>query len=215
MASLNTATAMTIRPILLTGFAPFGPYDSNPSQTLVEQAQQHPPVPSLVCAILPVQQQGLRQRLHQLVQTHQPRAILSLGVAQTPTIRLERIATNKLDFRIPDNLGAQPRKSPIYSDAPASYHSSLPLDSFYKTLLKAGIPTSFSEDAGAYLCNLLFFETLHLLQTFPNTIGGFVHIPLTPAMAAAAILRNPDQTPPPSMTLPTTQQALLHMLQLL
>jgi pyroglutamyl-peptidase len=64
-------------------------------------------------------------------------------------------------------------------------------------LTAEGIPAYVSNTAGTYLCNHVFYRTLHEIATRELTVRvGFIHLPLLPAMVAAGGL---DQ---PSMDLP-------------
>ena len=45
----------------------------------------------------------------------------------------------------------------------------------------AGVPASLSLSAGSYVCNHAMFGLLHFLaENFPQTRGGFIHIPFLP-----------------------------------
>lgn len=168
---------------LLIGFAPFADYDVNPSQQLVEALTSSTDA-NLYGRIYPVQQEGLRARLHRDLQELRPQRVIALGLAAgIPAIQLERIAVNLADFRIPDAQGKQPQAQPVKQGGPQAYFSTLPLQAWQHTLLQQGIPARLSNSAGTYLCNLLMYEILdhQAAQGFPQQ-GGFVHLPLTCAM---------------------------------
>jgi pyroglutamyl-peptidase len=53
-------------------------------------------------------------------------------------------------------------------------------------LREAGIPAAESRDAGGFLCNHVFYVLMRVLEEErPNTLGGFVHVPLLPEQALA------------------------------
>jgi pyroglutamyl-peptidase len=56
----------------------------------------------------------------------------------------------------------------------ATLTSRLPLAATFAAVEAAGIPVEISDDAGLYVCNALFFYTLHFL---PNRTVGFIHVP--------------------------------------
>ena len=56
-----------------------------------------------------------------------------------------------------------------------------------------GIPAYVSGTAGTYLCNQTMYSTLHLLAGRGGVVpAGFVHLPMTPAMVAAAGVDEPS-----------------------
>lgn len=60
-------------------------------------------------------------------------------------------------------------------------YTRLPVSTALPILRRAGVPTDVSDDAGLYVCNSLFYETLHAL---PEDIKvGFVHVPLASAVS--------------------------------
>ena len=164
--------------ILLSGFRPFGRYLSNPSMELVHRfhGRSFSGV-EIIGSILPVVREKSWQELHSLIETHQPCVVLCLGVSSRPMISLERFAINRDDFPIPDNEGNQPRNQRIIDAAPDCYQSTLPLkqlhcESKQRTMLQ------FSDSAGSYVCNHLFFQLQHGLRN-TDIASGFIHVPHT------------------------------------
>lgn len=190
---------MTELAILLTGFESFGGERVNPSREIVlaldgEAIGAH----RVIGAILPVAFSSTHALLEALLEEHRPRLVLSLGQAGgRGEISLERVAVNLIDARIADNDGLQPIDEAVVADAPGAYFSTLPLKAMQARLRELGIPAALSLSAGSYVCNQVFFVLAHLLATrWPETRGGFVHVPLLPAQAA----QHPGQ---PSMALET------------
>jgi pyroglutamyl-peptidase len=173
--------------ILITGFEPFGESSINPSQMLVESLSDdgydnH----VLIKATLPVDQANAPGKLKMLINQHQPEAILAFGLAMgRPTICLERVALNLQDFRIPDNQGVTITDQPIHPNGPAAYFSTLPIRRMSASLSEGGLPATISLTAGAYLCNLIFYEMMHTLALRQaSTLAGFIHLPALPEQAA-------------------------------
>lgn len=164
--------------ILVTGFEPFGEVTDNPSQRIAEylEKQNHP---EIMTKILPVDYETAADGIGLLVEIFKPDAVLMLGVAQKrESISLERIAININDASIPDNEGNLRQGQPIIEDAPVGYRSTLPLDEIYKAIHSADIPVSYSNHAGAYLCNHVMYSTLHYLARIKrDTPCGFIHVP--------------------------------------
>ena len=115
-----------------------------------------------------------------------PAAVLCLGEAtRRPAISIERVAVNLLDFRIPDNAGAQITDQPIREDGPAAYFSTLPVRALLNALHGSKLPAELSLTAGSYLCNQIFYTLMHALAAQGSKVtAGFIHLPALPEQAA-------------------------------
>ncbi|MGV2549610.1 pyroglutamyl-peptidase I family protein, partial [Bacillus licheniformis] len=90
-------------------------------------------------------------------------------------------AINSDDARITDNEDREPIAAPIDAEGPAAYWSALPIKLIVKELRKNGIPASVSNSAGTFVCNHLFYQSMHRLdRTSSNIRGGCIHIPFLP-----------------------------------
>lgn len=194
--------------VLVTGFAPFAGETINPSQLIAQELDGTTIAGHrIVGAILPTEFATSLASLQNLLEQHQPAAVLALGQAGgRAEISLERVAVNLIDARIPDNAGAQPVDVAVVENAPNAYFSTLPLKAMLAALHAEGIPAALSHSAGTFVCNQCFFGLLHLLESHTVSTagaarGGFVHVPYLPEQAA----RHADA---PSMTLSTMVQAV-------
>lgn len=184
--------------ILLTGFEAFGKVDDNPSQRVVEQIAARNDG-HIVAKVLPVEYQRAGQMIRQLIEIHQPVAVLMLGVAQgREAINLERVALNLNDAHLADNAGELALGRLIDANAPAAYWSTLPLDALHEQVAAQQIAVRYSNHAGAYLCNHVFFVARHWLETQQqgHIPCGFIHLPAAgeeaPAMPLAKIVQAVD-----------------------
>lgn len=174
--------------ILLTGFAPFGGEDVNPSWEAVarldgERLDDH----RIVARLLPVEFGASLEALRVALQETSPVLVLCVGQAGgRAQLSLERVAINVDDARIPDNAGAAPVDVPIAGDGPAAYFATLPIKAMLAALREAGIPAEVSQTAGTFVCNHVFYGLMHALRA-TSVRGGFMHIPYAPGQAA----RNP------------------------
>jgi pyroglutamyl-peptidase len=186
--------------ILLTGFEPFGKVIENPSQRVVEhfaaKGLASEQKAELITAVLPVDYVAASAILRDLLETHKPDAVLMLGVAQMrDSINLERIALNINDAKIADNAGNQKSGQAIVEDAPVAYRSTLPLEAMYEAIQNAGIAVTYSNHAGAYLCNHVFYYARHWLENagLGHIPCGFIHLPdmgeEAPKMPLAKMIR--------------------------
>jgi pyroglutamyl-peptidase len=175
--------------ILVTGFEPFGPYLANPSMDVAKALDGRRVGAAVVrSAVLPVHHAEAVRRVAALLDEHEPRAVVHVGLAAgRARIALERVAVNVMDYELPDAAGHVARGEPCVPGGPAAYFSTLPLAPILAALLADGVPAYLSNTAGTYLCNQTLYTTLHRLATARHpAAAGFVHLPLSPAMVAAS-----------------------------
>ncbi|MFC5473116.1 pyroglutamyl-peptidase I [Paraherbaspirillum soli] len=186
--------------ILLTGFEPFEQEPVNPSWDAVQALDgwQCGAGSRVVSRQLPCVFGAALQMLEQAIIEVKPALVICVGQAGGRSqISLERVAINLNDARIADNEGRQPIDTPVITDGPAAYFSTLPIKAIVRAMRDAGVPAEVSHSAGTFVCNHVFYGLMHLLATqMPATRGGFIHIPYLPSQAA----RHPGQ---PSLALET------------
>ncbi|MCD4866020.1 pyroglutamyl-peptidase I [Pseudomonas sp. PLB05] len=183
--------------LLLTGFAPFGGEELNPSWEAVRRldGERLGDLP-VVAAQLPTEFGAALRVLDELLDRYRPTLVVAVGQAGgRAELSLERIAINVDDARIPDNVGRQPIDEPVVPGGPAAYFSTLPIKAMVHALRAAGFPAAVSQTAGTFVCNHVFYGLQHRLQG-TGVRGGFIHIPYLPAQAA-------NQPGAPSMALET------------
>ncbi|WP_402465844.1 pyroglutamyl-peptidase I [Isoptericola aurantiacus] len=165
--------------VLLTGFEPFGGDTVNESWEAVRGVPSRiGPEVEVVTACLPVTFAGAAAECRHLLDRHAPDAVIAVGLAAgTDVIRLERVAVNVVDARIPDNDGLAPVDVPVVPGGPAAYFSTLPLKASLTALRDVGLPVAVSNTAGTYVCNALFYELQHALAERSGVPSGFVHVP--------------------------------------
>ncbi len=160
--------------VLVTGFEPFADHAVNPSAVVAEALGG---TPGVAAHVLPVAYGGVMGRLEPLL-AGGPRAVVMLGVHHGPEVRLERVARNTIAADTADNLGVVPRQRRVAPGGPSEYASTLPLDAMGAALAGAGVAVSFSDDAGGYLCNYVFYAARHWLEPRGRRVPcGFVHVP--------------------------------------
>jgi pyroglutamyl-peptidase len=161
--------------VLVTAFEPFGDSDVNASQTILQRLAGTSP--SLRTGTLPVRRNTVYQTLAGLITEHEPAAIIMLGEAgPEEVIRLELVALNHDDFRMPDNDGIETEPSRIVDAGPDAYFSTVNVHS-----IQNAVPTDdsyasviISLTAGSFLCNHSYFVARHFHASLPTV---FVHIP--------------------------------------
>jgi len=168
--------------ILLTGFEPFGEVRVNPSEQIVRRIAalaRSRGDDDLVTEVLPTEFAAAEKRIRQLIRKLRPAAVLCLGVApQRDKISLERVALNLDDDSLPDNAGRRRAGRRIVPHGPAAYWSTLPLERIRKQLERQKIPVIYSNHAGTYLCNHVFYVARHEIERLGNRARcGFIHVP--------------------------------------
>ncbi|MGH7346034.1 MAG: pyroglutamyl-peptidase I [Candidatus Rokuibacteriota bacterium] len=184
-----------MRSILVTGFEPFGAHSVNPTEGLAKAVDGRRVGDFAVLGVvLPVHHADTVARLGALLGESSPEAILHLGLAGgRARIALERMAVNVMEYEVADNAGFRASGEPCVPGGPTAYFSTLPLRAMLQALVDEGIPAYTSNTAGTYLCNQTLYGTLHAVRAMarPPRVG-FMHVPLLPAMVAAAGLEQPS-----------------------
>ena len=179
---------MLIPPILITGFQPFGPHDVNPSALLAERLTG---VDGVVTAVLPVVYDQCGQILAELIEQHQPLALLCFGLSErTDFLTIERLAWNRDESPHPDNNGEIRESQDIVPDGPTAYASGIPVPALVRALSLAGLPAAASDHAGGFVCNHLFYRARHLIETADLDLPmAFIHLPPLPEQVAGQLGR--------------------------
>lgn len=175
------------RPVVVTGFLPFGGDSENPSRLVAHALDGTRILGTPVIGVeLPVRTHAVAEALAD-VWALRPAVLLHLGLAGgRAQVSLERVAVNLLDFGIPDEGGERIEDAEIVAGGPAAYFSTLPVRHSLHRLRAAGIPAHLSLTAGAFLCNQVFYLTRHHdAQGEEPSLSGFVHLPYLPSQAAA------------------------------
>ncbi len=194
--------------ILVTAFTPFGGAETNPSADLLRAL---PDDPNVTRVILPVEYEAASREIVRLIRELRPTAVICFGLAaRSDTLRLERVARNRAESPAPDNVGTIREGQPIKPGAPELYPATLPLDAISAALTERGIPHTFSDDAGGYVCNHTFYCARHEIEESGNdTLCGFIHVPPIQgpeqfaSLLEAAALCIAATSPPSSVPVPT------------
>jgi pyroglutamyl-peptidase len=192
--------------ILVTGYEPFGEFETNPARRLARRLDGSDISGSNVAGVeLPVVFDRAAPRLEAAVDEHEPQLVCALGLAGgRPTLSLERVGINLRDTRgVPDNDDREVVDERVAADGPDAYFATLPCQEMKEAMCGAGVPTRLSTDAGTHCCNNLLYAARHLVETTDREFRvGFVHVPLSHEGAAR---RDEGE---PSVSLETMERGL-------
>jgi pyroglutamyl-peptidase len=171
------------RTILVTGFEPFGGETVNASWEAAQKLEGWRHGGAVATArVLPCAYDASVKTLISAIETLRPDALLMTGqAARRGVVCVERFARN-LDLRsAPDNAGALRRALRISRSAPDWLEAAAPIRTIVRAINEAGISTRMSKNAGAFVCNHLYFAALQYLRERKSAIPAvFVHLPVTP-----------------------------------
>lgn len=173
--------------LLITGFDPFGGSTVNPAWMAVERLPEKIGNFTLYKLAIPTVFGKAAAMVLSKANQVQPDLILCIGLAGgRSAVTPERIAVNIRDARIPDNEGNQPQGEFIAQEGPAAYFATVPVNKISKAIQDAGIPSTVSNSAGAFVCNDVLYTLLHHCAG-SNTRIGFIHVPNIPELGEPSI----------------------------
>lgn len=128
--------------------------------------------------LMPVSFHRVATALRRAIDQHTPDLIIMLGQSGgSDRVKLERIAINMMDSKLPDNDGYLPDEEIIYADGSSALFSNTAIKELRTTIEQLGIKVKISNSCGLYVCNRLYYEALSITQSRPSTQALFVHLP--------------------------------------
>jgi len=181
--------------ICITGFETFGGFARNTSQEILQTIQRSSPFPEteeITALLLPVEQKGCFERVRSSLETSAFSHIFLLGMAvRSVCLSVEKVAINWAHYTIPDNAGQQPLDEPIIPDGPAAYFSTFPVTAMIRHCTNTPLPVQISLSAGSYVCNDLYYRTLHWNhQHHSKAKTVFIHLPAMEEPSSDQLLRS-------------------------
>ena len=178
--------------LLITGFDPFGGDTINPSWEAVRILPDVVGEFELTKIELPTVFEKGAQTALDIAQELNPDVIICVGQAGgRPAVTPEVIGINLREARISDNAGNQPENTPINPGGPAAYFATIPVREIVKSINDAGIPSSLSYSAGAFVCNDVLYTLLaHYDST--STKVGFIHVPYSDEQGKEPFMKMDD-----------------------
>lgn len=170
-----------MKTLLLTGYEPFGPHETNPSARIAEELDGEVIGEyTVVGTELPVIFDEAMPIVADEIQSHTPDAILSTGLMpDREAITVERVGINIRDAgTVPDNHEQSPVDTPIERDGPNAHFATVPIRELVAASKDVGVPARISNTAGTHLCNNILYATRQYIDLNDlNIDSGFVHVP--------------------------------------
>ncbi len=98
--------------------------------------------------------------------------------AKTKHIRVETVARNTASTLYPDHARFTPELRKLISDGAPRLKSRAPISKLRAASRLAGVKTEYSNNAGRYLCNAIFYHALAATALLkPAPLVQFIHVP--------------------------------------
>ncbi len=167
----------------VTGFGPFPGAPVNPTEWLIGQLGELAPevvgASALCCEVLPSEFTRALAIVEDRHRSLTPDIAVHFGLHRDAGgFRLERRAGNRIGCDRPDATGVVPQTRQVDRSGPPALHTAWPA-SVGRALRDAGLAVESSDDAGAYVCNAVYYRSLACATERPGAWCGLVHVPHT------------------------------------
>ena len=166
-------------PVLVTGFGPFGRHAINASWEAVKELgklgiEYKSKKVSLETREIPVVYDEVSSTVPGLHEEVNPRMCVHVGVSPYTVMKLERCGRNK-GYQMKDIYGRTPSSECCVSGGPDAITTRFDIDKVCQkfSLKQNDVRVLVSEDAGRYLCDFIYYTSLHTSKA-PVL---FVHVP--------------------------------------
>ncbi len=169
--------------VWVTGFGPFPGALVNPTEWLAKQlgglAPEEVGASALCCEVLPSEFTRALAIVEDRHRRLAPDIAVHFGLHRNAVgFRLERRAANGIGSDRRDAAGVIPQNRQVDRDGPPALHSVWPAG-VCEALRNTGLAVEVSNDAGAYVCNAVFYRSLACTAERPGAWCGLVHVPHT------------------------------------
>jgi pyroglutamyl-peptidase len=169
--------------VLLTGFEPFpadASSDNSSEQAVLGFDANAVPGVSVMRLVLPVEWDTAATMVARAIDRCRPDVVVSFGQGRS-SVEVETTAYNEKDASeiatgTPDNRGVLAETGPIRTGGPEKLSTRLPVAAINAALRVSGVSVDDSDDPGRYICNNVFYSTLHKLES-SSIPAGFIHLP--------------------------------------
>lgn len=163
--------------MVVTGFGPFGGHPTNASWVAVQELQKLGLGDEVTMYVyeVPVEYQKVLDLIPSLWRRHNPELLIHVGVSgMATTVTLEKCGHNH-GYKVLDNLCYCPDSHCCVQGGPDCIESIVDMDAVCNTVAdpQLDVAVSVSKDAGRYLCDFIYYTSLH--QSHGRS--AFIHVP--------------------------------------
>lgn len=167
---------------LVTGFDAFGGLPLNPTEEIVKRLAQDKPTDSFeqtLPMVVPTEYARAPSLVIEKIRQESPDMVIMFGLSEIGMgIQLERFALNIVDCEVGDNRNFVRSGQTILDGGPPAYTTAVDLPVLQERLVEAGVSSSISNHAGAYVCNFLYYSVLNNFSEQKKiTPAIFIHVP--------------------------------------
>ncbi len=165
--------------VLMSGFEPFGSYETNPSIDALLPLHEELLVGLDIRVVeLPVVWDDGWYALEAEILRLDPIVVIATGQAGTDAMRFETLAVNEQYGT--DNDGEYRGGAEVVKGGPEELADSLPIDEMSAAMEAGGYATTVSDSAGSYLCNDVFYHLMYHAEQQDQDgslrAAGFIHV---------------------------------------
>ena len=170
-----------MRTILITGFGRFPGAHANPSglmaTRLVRRRRPAFTATRRIAHVFATRYDAVDSELPALLKREKPDIVVMFGVAtRSHRVRVEQRARNRIAL-FPDASGRRPATRTIAPNQEA-LRNPLPVTRLIKAARTAGVAAAPSRNAGAYLCNYVYWRALEAAARSDGpSLVIFIHVP--------------------------------------
>nr|CAH0101954.1 unnamed protein product [Daphnia galeata] len=166
--------------VIVTGFGPFGVHKINASMETVKLLRsldvERELGIQLVTKEIPVEYDYVKNEIPILWKLYKPKLVVHVGVSgMAQELTLETQAFNR-GYGSLDNMGNLPEGGVCVEGCPDYLQSSIDMRSICQNVNNStcNVVSCVSTDPGRYLCDFIFYSSLHV----DRTRTAFVHVPV-------------------------------------
>lgn len=184
MWKLNTFDSMASAPqdgtILVTGFGPFYGHSVNASWVAVQELARLTVLNpdgthcKLVIREIPVEYEVVATEVPKLWRDVNPRFCVHVGVSPYDCVMIEQVAQNST-YHLEDVKGRYPSSGRCVQDGPSHIRTQVDVHRVVTQVMttQSEVKVSASNDAGRYLCDFIYYTSLHC----GDAPALFIHVP--------------------------------------
>ncbi len=167
--------------VLMSGFEPFGAYDTNPSyDALIPLHEQLILNLDIRVIEIPVTWESGWPSLLEKIDELNPDVVVGTGVAGSDAMRFETLAINEASGKDEDDVTLN--GEPVVEGGPDTIPAEMPVSQMADAMDGGGFDVMISDNAGDFLCNHVFYNLMYHVDNSddPPVAAGFIHVPPAP-----------------------------------